>query len=111
MEFIGFAKRNEKFEELNTIVIGLSIDSVYSHLAWVKSIKDNFDIEIPFPIIDDLDMVVAKAYGMIHPWTADTLAVRAVFVIDTEGILRAMIYYPLTNGRIIDEIIRLVESL
>ena len=110
-EFIGFAERKEKFDELNTQIIGLSIDSVYSHLAWVKSIKENFDITIPFPIIDDLDMKVAKAYGMVHPGAADTSAVRAVFVIDAEGILRSMIYYPLSNGRSIDEIVRLVEAL
>ncbi len=110
-EFMAFAKRNDEFKKLNTKVIGLSIDSIYSHLAWVKSIKDNFDVEIPFPIIDDLDMKVAKSYGMIHPGAADTSAVRAVFVIDTEGILRAMIYYPLTNGRSIDEILRIVEAL
>lgn len=110
-EFIGFAERNEKFKELNTQVIGLSIDSVFSHLAWVKSIKENFDVEIPFPIIDDLDMKVARAYGMIHPGAADTSAVRAVFVIDPDGILRAMIYYPLSNGRSIDEIVRLIEAL
>jgi peroxiredoxin (alkyl hydroperoxide reductase subunit C) len=110
-EFMAFAKRNDEFKRLNTKVIGLSIDSIYSHLAWVKSIKDNFDVEIPFPIIDDLDMKVAKAYGMIHPGAADTSAVRAVFVIDAEGILRAMIYYPLTNGRSIDEILRIVEAL
>lgn len=110
-EFIGFANRKEKFDALNTQIIGLSIDSIFSHLAWVKSIKDNFDVEIPFPIIDDLDMKVAKAYGMIHPGAADTSAVRAVFVIDPEGILRAMIYYPLSNGRSIDEIVRLLQAL
>ena len=110
-EFLGFAERYDKFEALNTQVIGLSIDSIYSHLAWVKSIKDNFDVEVPFPIIDDLSMKVAKAYGMIHPGASDTSAVRAVFVIDAEGILRAMVYYPLTNGRSIDEILRIVESL
>ncbi len=110
-EFMAFAKRNDEFKRLNTKVIGLSIDSIYSHLAWVKSIKDNFDVEIPFPIIDDLDMKVAKAYGMIHPEAADTSAVRAVFVIDDKGILRAMIYYPLTNGRSIDEVLRIVEAL
>lgn len=110
-EFIGFAKRKEKFDELNTQIIGLSIDSIFSHLAWVKSIKDNFDITIPFPIIDDLDMKVAKAYGMIHPGAADTSAVRAVFIIDPDGILRAMVYYPLSNGRSIDEIVRVLEAL
>jgi len=110
-EFMAFANKNEEFKKLNTKVIGLSIDSIYSHLAWVKSIKDNFDVEIPFPIIDDLDMKVAKAFGMIHPGASDTSAVRAVFVIDAEGILRTMIYYPLTNGRSIDEVLRIVEAL
>ncbi len=110
-EFIAFAKRNPQFEKLNTKVIGLSIDSVYSHLAWVRNIKDNFDVEIPFPVIADLDMNVANLYGMIHPGAADTSAVRAVFVIDDKGILRAMIYYPLSNGRSIDEVLRLVEAL
>ncbi|HID39757.1 MAG TPA: peroxiredoxin [Calditrichaeota bacterium] len=110
-EFIAFAKRNADFEKLNTKVIGLSIDSVYSHLAWVRNIKDHFDVEIPFPVIADLDMNVAKLYGMVHPEAADTSAVRAVFIIDDKGILRAMIYYPLTNGRSIDEILRLVEAL
>ncbi len=110
-EFIAFAKRNARFEALNTKVIGLSIDSVFSHLAWVRNIKDNFDIEIPFPVIADLDMNVANLYGMVHPEAADTSAVRAVFVIDDKGILRAMIYYPLSNGRSIDEVLRLVEAL
>ena len=110
-EFIAFAKRNPQFEKLNTKVIGLSIDSVYSHLAWVRNIKDNFDVEIPFPVIADLDMNVANLYGMVHPGAADTSAVRAVFVIDDKGILRAMIYYPLSNGRSIDEVLRLVEAL
>jgi len=110
-EFIAFAKRNAEFENLSTKVIGLSIDSIYSHLAWVRNIKDNFDVEIPFPVIADLDMNVAKLYGMVHPQAADTSAVRAVFIIDDKSILRAMIYYPLTNGRSIDEILRLVEAL
>lgn len=110
-EFIAFAKKNGDFEKMNTKVIGLSIDSVYSHLAWVRNIKENFGVDIPFPVIADLDMNVAKLYGMIHPNAADTSAVRAVFVIDDKGTLRAMVYYPLTNGRSIDEILRLVAAL
>ncbi|MCF8261928.1 MAG: peroxiredoxin [Melioribacteraceae bacterium] len=110
-EFMAFAKKSPEFEKLNTKVIGLSIDSVYSHLAWVRNIKDNFDVEIPFPVIADLDMKVANLYGMVHPGASDTSAVRAVFVIDPEGILRAMVYYPLSNGRSIDEIFRLVQAL
>lgn len=110
-EFMAFAKKNDEFEKLNTKVIGLSIDSVYSHLAWVRNIKEKFGIEIPFPVIADLDMNVAKLYGMVHPGASDTSAVRAVFVIDPKGILRAMIYYPLSNGRSIDEVLRLLIAL
>lgn len=110
-EFMAFAKKHDQFVAKNTKVIGLSIDSVYSHLAWVRNIKEKFDVEIPFPVIADLDMKVAKAYGMVHPGASDTSAVRAVFVIDDKGILRAMIYYPLSNGRSIDEILRLITAL
>ena len=110
-EFIAFAKKNDDFKKINTQVIGLSIDSIFSHLAWVRNIKDNFGVEIPFPVIEDLKMNVAHLYGMIHPGAADTSAVRAVFVIDDKGILRAMVYYPLSNGRSIDEIYRLVVAL
>lgn len=110
-EFIAFAQRHKEFQALNTEVLGLSIDSIFSHLAWVNTIKEKFGVEIPFPIIDDLSMKVAHAYGMIHPGASDTSAVRAVFVIDDKSVLRAMIYYPLSNGRSIDEILRLVEAL
>ena len=110
-EFIAFAKASEKFKSMNCALLGLSIDSVYSHLAWMQSIKSSFDIEIPFPIIDDIKMDVARAYGMIHPGAADTQAVRATFFIDPEGTLRAMVYYPMSNGRSIAEFVRLMQAL
>ena len=110
-EFMAFAKRYPDFQSLNTELLGLSIDSYYSHVAWVRNIKEKFGVEIPFPIIEDLSMKVARAYGMIHPGAADTSAVRATFIIDPEGILRAMVYYPMTNGRSIDEFVRLVAAL
>ncbi len=110
-EFIAFAKAFDDFQKLNTQVIGLSIDSIYSHIAWVRNIQDNFGIKIPFPVIADLDMKVAHKYGMVHPGASDTSAVRAVFVIDPEQKLRAMIYYPLSNGRSIPEVLRIVEAL
>ena len=110
-EFIAFAKAFDDFQKLNTQVFGLSIDSIYSHIAWVRNIQDNFGIKIPFPVIADLDMKVAHAYGMVHPGASDTSAVRAVFVIDPEQKLRAMIYYPLSNGRSIPEVLRIVEAL
>lgn len=110
-EFIGFAKRAEHFKSMNCELLGLSIDSIYSHLAWMQSIQNNFGVEIPFPIIDDIKMEVAQAYGMIHPGAADTQAVRATFFIDPEGKLRAMVYYPMSNGRSIEEFVRLLQAM
>ena len=110
-EFIGFAKAAETFKAMNCELIGLSIDSLYSHLAWTQNIKDKFGVEIPFPIIEDIKMEVASAYGMVHPGAADTQAVRATFFIDPDGILRAMVYYPMSNGRSIDEFVRLLQAM
>ncbi|MCG6868467.1 MAG: peroxiredoxin [Gammaproteobacteria bacterium] len=110
-EFMAFARRQEEFQALNTELLGLSIDSHYSHVAWVRNIKEKFGVDIGFPVIADLKMDVARACGMIHPGAADTSAVRATFVIDPEGILRAMVYYPMTNGRSIDEFLRLIQAL
>ena len=110
-EFMAFARRHADFQKVNCELLGLSIDSHYSHVAWVRNIEEKFGVEIPFPIIADLKMEVAHAYGMIHPGAADTSAVRATFVIDPEGVLRAMVYYPLSNGRSIDEILLLVKVL
>ncbi|OGU20569.1 MAG: peroxiredoxin [Hydrogenophilales bacterium RIFOXYD1_FULL_62_11] len=110
-EFIAFAQHHPEFQKLNCDLLGLSIDSYYSHVAWVRNIKEKFGVEIPFPIIEDLSMKVANDYGMIHPGAADTSAVRATFIIDDKGILRAMVYYPMTNGRSIPEFLRLVTAL
>jgi peroxiredoxin 2/4 len=110
-EFMAFARAHDKFAALNTDLLGLSIDSKYAHIAWVRSIKENFDVDVKFPIIEDLSMKVANAYGMIMPGADDTSAVRATFIIDPEGILRAMVYYPMSNGRSIDEFLRLVQAL
>lgn len=110
-EFMAFAKHYPAFRKLNCDLLGLSIDSYYSHVAWVRNIKEKFGVEIPFPIIEDLSMKVANAYGMIHPGAADTSAVRATFIIDPKGVLRAMVYYPMTNGRSIPEFLRLVTAL
>jgi peroxiredoxin (alkyl hydroperoxide reductase subunit C) len=110
-EFMAFAQNHERFRALNTELLGLSIDSNYAHIAWVRNIKEKFGIAVNFPIIADLSMQVAKAYGMIQPGASDTSAVRATFIIDPDGILRAMVYYPMTNGRSIEEFIRLVTAL
>ncbi len=110
-EFMAFANRADEFASLDTQLLGLSIDSHYAHIAWMRSIKESFGVEIPFPIIADLDMKVAQSYGMIQPGASDTQAVRATFIIDPEGVLRAMVYYPMTNGRSVDEFVRLVKAL
>ena len=110
-ELMEFARRQGEFEARNTQLIGLSFDSVYSHIAWTRNIKDNFDVEIGYPLIADLDMKVASAYGMVHPGASSTATVRCVFIIDPEQNLRAMVYYPLTNGRSVEEVQRILTSL
>ncbi len=107
-EFIGFAKHHEHFKALGCDLLGLSIDSIFAHIAWIRNIEEKFGVVIPFPIIEDLSMKVAHAYGMVQPGASDTSAVRATFVIDPEGMLRAMLYYPMSNGRSVPEILRLV---
>ncbi|WP_067734041.1 peroxiredoxin [Novosphingobium naphthalenivorans] len=110
-EFMGFARHADEFKAMNTELLGLSIDSNYAHIAWVRSIKEKFGVEIPFPIIEDISMTVAGAYGMVHPGASDTQAVRATFIIDPDGMLRAMVYYPMSNGRSIAEFVRLMKAL
>ena len=110
-EFMAFAKAQDKFKALGCELLGLSIDSNYAHIAWTRAIKEKFGVDINFPIIEDLSMQVAKAYGMIQPGASDTSAVRATFLIDPNGVLRAMVYYPMSNGRSIDEFLRLLTAL
>jgi peroxiredoxin (alkyl hydroperoxide reductase subunit C) len=110
-EFMAFAEIYPKLQEYNVELLGLSIDSVYSHIAWVRNIKEKMGVDIPFPIIADLDKAVATAYGMIMPGESKTETSRCVFVIDPDSRVRAMIYYPLTTGRNMDEILRLIEAL
>jgi peroxiredoxin (alkyl hydroperoxide reductase subunit C) len=110
-EFIAFAQIAPKLKEMNCKLLGLSIDSVFSHIAWVRNIEENFGQKIPFPVIADLDKDVAMKYGMIMPGESTTVATRCVFVIDESQIIRAIIYYPLTTGRNMDEILRLLQAL
>lgn len=109
-EFVAFQKRYEEFQKLNVQLIGLSIDQVFSHIKWVEWIKEKLGVEIKFPIIADDTGEIAKKYGMIHPGKG-TNTVRAVFIIDPNGVLRAVLYYPQEVGRNIDEILRLVKAL
>ena len=110
-EFMGFAKMHPELEKRGVKLIGLSVDSVHSHIAWVRNIEEKMGVKIPFPVIADLSMNVGTLYGMIHPGQSATAAVRCVFVIDPDQILRAMIYYPLSTGRNMDEILRLIDAL
>ena len=116
-EFMTFASMQDDFKKLNTELIGLSIDSLYAHIAWLRTIKEKIEfkgmknIEIKFPLIEDIKMNVAKKYGMVQPNASNTQAVRAVFIIDPKAIVRAVIYYPLSNGRNMDEVKRLIIAM
>ncbi|MCB5944421.1 peroxiredoxin [Acidocella sp. KAb 2-4] len=110
-EFVAFSKAHPRFQAMNCELLGLSIDSNFAHIAWARSIEQNFGVKVPFPIIEDLSMKVAHAYGMIQPGASDTSAVRATFFIDPDSKLRAMVYYPMSNGRSIEEFLRLLEAL
>jgi peroxiredoxin (alkyl hydroperoxide reductase subunit C) len=110
-EFVEIARRHEDFEIRNVQPVAVSIDSVYSHIAWIRNIEQNFGVSVKFPLIADLDQKVAQAYGMVHEAVTDTATVRALFFIDPKGIIRALLYYPLSLGRNIDEIIRVFDAL
>ncbi|MBN1127321.1 MAG: peroxiredoxin [Sedimentisphaerales bacterium] len=116
-EFMTFASMEDEFRALNTELLGLSIDSGYSHIAWLRTIKEKIqykgmkDIEVNFPVISDLTMEVSKAFGMLQPAASKTQAVRAVFIIDPKAIVRAILYYPLSNGRNMDEVKRLLIAM
>jgi len=110
-ELMAFAQLNDQFRQRGAKLIGLSVDSIHAHLAWLRNIHDTMGATIPFPLIADVDMHVAKLYGMIHANASSTATVRAVFIIDPKRIIRALLYYPLNAGRNVDEILRLVTAL
>jgi peroxiredoxin 2/4 len=116
-EFMTFATLESKFEQANCKLVGLSVDGLYSHIAWLRTIKDKIqykgmkNVEVTFPLIEDITMEVARAYGMIQPGESSTKAVRAVFFVDPKGIIRAIIYYPLSLGRNFDELYRALIAM
>ena len=116
-EFMTFAVMQPEFEKLNCKLLGLSIDSTYSHIAWLRTIKEKIeykgmkDVEVDFPVISDLTMEVSKAFGMLQPAASTTQAVWAVFIMDPNAIVRAILYYPLSNGRNMEEIKRLLIAM
>lgn len=110
-EFIAFSEIYDELNKRNVQLLGLSVDSVSSHIAWLRNIEEKMGVKVPFPVIADLNKELAKKYGMIHPDQSKTETVRCVFVIDPESKVRAMIYYPLTTGRNMKEILRLIDAL
>lgn len=115
-EFMTFASMMDDFDKLNVQLVGLSVDSLYAHIAWLRKIQELEwnglkNINVTFPLIEDIRMEVAKKYGMIQPNQSNTQAVRAVFIIDPKGIIRTILYYPLSTGRNFDEIKRIVTAL
>ena len=110
-EFVEFARRHADFERLNVQPIGVAVDSVYAHIAWIRNMEQNFKVKVQFPVIADLDQKVAKAFGMVHEAVSDTAAVRAVFFIDPKNTIRALLYYPQNLGRSVDELLRVFEGL
>ncbi|HWH56366.1 MAG TPA: peroxiredoxin, partial [Terriglobales bacterium] len=110
-EFVEFARHKADFDRLNVQPIGVSVDSIYAHIAWIRSIEENFKVKVTFPLIADLDQKVAQAFGMVHEAVSDTATVRAVFFIDPKNTIRALLYYPLNLGRNVDEIVRVFEAL
>jgi peroxiredoxin (alkyl hydroperoxide reductase subunit C) len=110
-ELTEFARRSGEFGAKNAKLIGLSIDSIHSHLAWRENLKQILDADIEYPIVADIDMKVAKLYGMLHENTSATATVRAVFVIDPKRVVRALVYYPMNVGRNVDEVLRLLTAL
>jgi peroxiredoxin (alkyl hydroperoxide reductase subunit C) len=110
-EFVAFARAWDRFDRLGVQLIGISIDSIYSHIAWARDLEKAAGVEIKFPVVADLDQRVSSLYGLIHPEASDTATVRAVFAIDPKQVVRAIIYYPMQLGRNIEELVRVFQGL
>lgn len=110
-EFVAIARAQERFAALDCALLALSVDSLFAHLAWIRAIKDRFDVEVRFPIVEDPTLVIARAYGMVAPDATDASAVRTTFFIDRAGVLQASTCYPATVGRSVDEMLRLLAAL
>ena len=110
-EFVAFARAAPRFGALGCELLGLSVDSLFAHLGWMLSLEQAYDLQIPFPVIEDPSMAVARAYGMTAPGAADSSSVRATFFIDPKGVIRAISWYPMTTGRSVEEMLRLLAAL
>ncbi|MCC5983202.1 MAG: peroxiredoxin [Rhodobacteraceae bacterium] len=110
-EFVAIARAAPRFDAIGCALLALSVDSLYSHIAWLRDIETRLDLSIPFPVVEDPSMAIARAYGMLDPAADSSATVRATFVIDPDGMVRAMIWYPMTVGRSVDELLRVVAAL
>ncbi|WP_455274511.1 peroxiredoxin [Rhizobium herbae] len=110
-EFIAFARAQPDFDKLDCALLGLSVDSLYSHVAWLRDIHERFGVEIAFPVLEDPSMVISRAYGMLDNTAPSSATVRATYVIDPAGIIRAIVWYPMNVGRSVDELLRLVAAV
>jgi peroxiredoxin (alkyl hydroperoxide reductase subunit C) len=110
-ELTEFGRRAGEFEAKGVKLIGLSVDSVHSHLAWHQNLGKILGVKLPYPLIADSTRAVSELYGMIHPGASATVTVRALFIIDPKRIVRAVIYYPLNIGRNVDEVMRAIDAL
>ncbi|WBO59525.1 redoxin domain-containing protein [Acidocella sp. MX-AZ03] len=110
-EFVGLAKAADRFAAMNCALLGLSVDSLFSHLAWLRAIQEAFGVTVPFPLVEDPSMAVGRAYGMLDETTPDSASVRASYFIDPNGIIRAMTWYPHNVGRSVEETLRLLAAL
>lgn len=110
-ELVEFARRYQDFRKKGVKLLGISVDSIHSHLAWLDNMKQKMGVTVPYPLVADADMRVSRLYGMIHPETSSSATVRALFVIDPRRVIRGLIYYPMNVGRSVDEVLRLVSAL
>ena len=110
-EFVALAKAQPRFDAMDAVLLGLSVDSLYSHIAWLRAIREMFGIEIGFPVVEDPSMAVGRAYGMIDEHAEDSSAVRATYFIDPDGVIRGVTWYPMTVGRSVDEMVRMLTAL
>jgi peroxiredoxin (alkyl hydroperoxide reductase subunit C) len=110
-EFVALSKANDRFEALNCALLAVSVDSLYSHLGWIRAIRDGFGVTVSFPIVEDPSLIIGRAYGMISDRSPDAATMRSTYFIDPDGIIRAMICYPATIGRSVDEMLRVLAAL
>ena len=110
-EFVALSRASDRFKALDCALLAVSVDSLYSHLGWIKAIRDAFDVTVTFPIVEDPSLIIGRAYGMISDHSPDSATMRSTFFIDPEGIIRAMTCYPATIGRSVEEMLRVLAAL